>query len=437
MKKKLPSKARFVPIKGFAYWCLAFGFMVQVFCNAATAQNKNLIVLQNADSLIGTTINGEDVRELHGHVRLSQGNVKVWCDNAIQFLKRNVVDLTGNVKMVQDTVTLTAKQGMYYGDEKKASCQDGVRLETQHVVLLADYGDYYMDEKRAFFRSNVRVIDSTTTIHSDELTYYENERKSIAVHNVRIDNSENHIRIFGDHLEHYDQTHYSKMTQNPRLMQIDTTSKGEIDTLVVRSVVMESYDDSSKRLIATDSVAIVRGPLAARCGWVRYWTKIQYIELFQQPVVWYEDNQVTGDSISLFMANNRLNRAFISGHAFAISLSDSLYPGRYNQLTGRHIEMKFADEKLSEIAVDQNAISLYFLYNGKKTNGVNETSGDFISSKFTDGKLQTISVIHGIEGNYYPENMIEDNIAKYNLDGFHLHTDRPTKLSVFPQLQNL
>jgi len=417
---------------------LVYAFVLPaIFYFTSRAQEKNLIILQNADSLIGRTINGEDVRELHGHVRLTQGNVKVWCDQAIQFLRRNVVDLTGNVKVVRDTVTLTAKHGMYFGDEKKASGQDGVRLETGHVVLLADYGDYYMDEKKAFFHSNVRVIDSTTTIHSDELTYFENERKSIAVHNVRIDNAENNMRIFGDHLEHFDQTHYSKMTDQPRLMQIDTSSKGEVDTLMVRSVVMESFDDSSKKLIATDSVAIVRGLLAARCGFVRYWTKIQYIELFQQPIVWYEDNQVTGDSISLHLVNNRLNMVFIRGHSFAISQSDSLFPQRYNQLTGRRIQMKFAAEKLDEITVDQNAISLYFLYDGKEPNGVNQTSGDFISMKFAAGKPETISVMHGIEGYYYPENMIHTNTNKYNLDGFQLRADRPTKQSVFPQLQNL
>lgn len=405
--------------------------------SVSVAQQKDLIVLKNADVLSGRNVNGEDVREFTGNVHLVQGNVLVWCDRAIQHLSRNVVELIGRVKVVRDTVTLTAKRGLYYGDTKKAVCEEGVRLETKHVVLLADFGTYFTEEKRAFFHTNVRVIDSSTTIFSDELTYLEKERKSIAIHNVTVDNSGNNIRIFGDYLEHYDSTRYTMVTQHPRMMQIDTSSKGEIDTLVVKSVVMESYDDSTKKLIVTDSVAMVRGPLAVRCGWARYFTQKDLIELRKDPIVWYEDNQTTGDSISLHLTHGKLQWATIKGRTFAMSLSDSAYPTRYNQLTGRKIELFFRDDKIERMTVDQNAISLYFLYDGKEPNGCNKTSGDTITMTFLAGKIDQIRIVKGIEGVYYPENMVAKHESKYNLDGFVLRNDRPTKKSIFPNLKNL
>ena len=400
-------------------------------------QEKELIVLKNADVFIGKTVNGEDVREATGNVHLVQGNVRVWCERAIQHLTKNEVELIGKVKVVRDTVTLTAKKGMYFGDSKKAVCEDGVRLETKHVVLLADFGTYYTEEKKAYFHTHVRVIDSSTTIFSDELTYFEKARKSIAVRNVKIINADNNIQLYGDYLEHYDETRYSKITQRPRLMQIDTSSKGEIDTLVVKSVVMESYDDSTKKLIATDSVAMARGQLAVRCGWAKYFTKDEFIELRQQPVVWYEDNQATGDSISLKLSHSKLQKAVIRGRTFTLSLSDSAYPARYNQLTGRTIEMYFADDKLQKMVVDRNAISLYYLYDGKDPNGCNRTSGDVITMSFQNGKVDVIRILKGIEGIYYPENMVAKKEGAYNLDGFALRSDRPTLRSIFPGLKNL
>ncbi len=401
------------------------------------------IILDYADEFIGRQINGEDVRELNGHVHLSQGNVQVWCDNAIQYLARNEVELVGSVKVVRDTVTLTAQRGKYFGNVKRADGEGNVRMETKHIVLLADFGTYYLDEKRAFFHQNVRVIDSTTTIFCDELTYFEKERKSIAVHHIRVLNSENNVVLFGDYLEHFDETHYTKLTQEPRLMKIDTsasTTAGalpKIDTLVMKSIVMESYDDSTKKLIATDSVEVVRGPLAARCGVLYYFTKRDEITLYQQPILWYEDNQVTGDTISLDLEKNKLKHAHILNRAFAISLSDSAYPSRYNQLTGRKIDMEFANEKLHEIYVTRNAVSLYYLYDGKDPNGANQTSGDAITMSFENGKLDFIRVLKGIEGMYYPENMLKNNIEKYNLDGFNLRTDRPNFESVFSRKNNL
>ena len=414
-------------------------FLSVISCSSAVtmAQEKEIIVLKNADVLSGRNVNGEDLREFTGNVHLVQGNVLLWCDRAVQHLSLNEVELIGRVKVVRDTVTLTARRGMYYGDSKKADCEGAVRLETKHVILLADFGTYFTEEKRAFFHTNVRVIDSSTTINSDEMTYFEKERKAIAVHNVRVDNSANNIRIYGEYLEHFDSTRYTIVTQHPRMMQIDTSSKGEIDTLAVKSIVMESYDDSTKRLIVTDSVAMVRGAMSAKCGWARYFTQKDLIEMRKEPIVWYQDNQTTGDSISLHLSHGKLERATIKGRTFALSLSDSTYPSRYNQLTGRKIELFFREDKLDRMEVDQNAISLYFLYDGKDPNGCNKTSGDAITMTFAAGKIDQIRIVKGIEGIYYSENMIARDENKYNLDGFLLRRDRPAMKSIFPNLKSL
>lgn len=394
--------------------------------SAAPARAFQIVQLHHADSLVGRVLaTGENVRELSGSVHFSQGNVRVWCDRAVQYLAKNEFELIGSVKVIRDTVTLTSRYGRYFGETKKAYCERDVKLTTRHVTLFADRGTYFTDERRAFFQNNVRIVDSATTIYCDELTYFEVERKSIAQSNVKIVNAENKITMFGGHLDHYDSTHYSRLTSEPLMVQIDTSAKGEIDTLIVRSRVMESYDDSTKRLIATDSVTIVRSQLSARGGIVRYYTKQDRIELHRKPIVWYEEHQAIGDTITLYLKKQRLDLAVLRGHAFVLSQSDSLFPGRYNQLTGRLLRLHFDENKISSAEVERNAVSLYFLYDGKLGNGVNRTSGDYISMSFKEGKPDIIRVIKGIEGTYYPETMVVRNTQAYNLDGFLLRTDRP------------
>ena len=391
------------------------------------AQSKSPIVLDFADEFIGKRINGEDVQELNGHVRMRQGNVRVWCDKAIRFLARDEVELMGNVKVVRDTVTLTAKHGRWYGNDHKAVCDGGVQLTTNHIVLTAELGDYYTEENKAIFRNRVRVKDESSTIFCDELTYYEKRRESIAVKNVRVLNPSNNLTLYGDHLVHSDSLQYSKMTKQPYIMQIDTASTGDIDTLEVRSIVMESYNDSTGRLFATDSVQIVRGKLAARCELAKYYRPRGVMDLNKEPVVWYDENQLTGDSISLFLENGKLNKAYVRGRAFAVSPSDSLFPLRRNQLSGRRMVFSFADSKLNRVDVEENAISLYFMYDGKDANGVNRTSGDFISMTFADGKPEVIRVRKGVEGSYFPEELAGKDQRRYNLDGFQLRTNRPQR----------
>jgi lipopolysaccharide export system protein LptA len=397
--------------------------------SAQTTQSDQLVLLHHADSLVGRILpTGESVRELSGNVHFSQGNVRVWCDHATQYLAKNDFELTGHVRVIRDTVTLTSRHGWYYGTTKQAYCDQDVKLETKNVTLYADKGTYYTDERRAHFQQNVHIIDSSTTIDCDEMTYFENQRKSIADAHVRIVNSGDNITLYGGHLDHFDESHYSKLTIEPRMVQIDTSAQGVIDTLLVHSLVMESYDDSTKRLIATDSVTIERAEMAARCGTVRYYTSQDRIDLHRKPIVWYEHHQVTGDTITLFIANKKLEHAIVRGHAFAVSESDSAYPRRFNQLTGRLLTMWFTDNKLSSAVVERNAVSLYFLYDGKIPNGVNKTSGDYISMSFKEGKPDIIRVLKGIEGVYYPENMMKRNDQAFNLDGFVLRTDRPHTL---------
>jgi hypothetical protein len=216
------------------------------------------------------------------------------------------------------------------------------------------------------------------------------------------------------------------------LIQIDTTDKGEIDTLAVKSVVMESYDDSTKKMIVKDSVIIVRGNLAARSGLLKYFRQDESIELHEKPIVWYQENQVTGDTIFLKLEKKKLRNVSIKTRAFVLSQSDSLYPNRYNQLTGRSILMTFKENKLQETYVERNAISLYFLYGDSSGNGVNKTSGERILMRFDDGKPNTIHITKGIEGSFYPENLLKRNESQYDLDGFILRRDRPKFSTIFP-----
>ncbi|HAP37156.1 MAG TPA: hypothetical protein DCQ28_14955 [Bacteroidetes bacterium] len=290
--------------------------LILVVGSFSFSQQSDLIILQNADEFAGKRLeNGEDIRELTGNVNFRQGDARVWCDKAIQFINRNEVELIGNVKIVRDTVTLTSKRGRYFGNLHKADGEGNVKLVTPHVTLFADIGTYYLNEKRAFFQRNVKVIDSSTVIYCEQLTYFEKQRKSEAILNVRIVNPNDNVTMFGNYLIHSDSTRYSKMTENPRMIQIDTTDKGEIDTLAVKSMVMEAFDDSTKKMIIKDSVVIVRGGLAARSGLVKYFRLNETIELYSNPIVWYEENQVTGDTIFLSLEKNRLKTASIRTRA--------------------------------------------------------------------------------------------------------------------------
>lgn len=396
-------------------------------------QQEKVVVLEHADSLVGKVLDGDNVRELIGNVRFRQGTATVHCDRAIQFLQSRKISLTGNVLVRDDTVTLRGNRGIYHNAERIAEAFEGVRLDDGATVLTADYGRYYVEEKKAFFEGNVHVLDSASTLTSNELTYFREDKHSIADGSVQIHNWEDKITIYGNHFENYPRQQFSRMTEQPKVVQIDTSTDGQIDTFVVRSRVMESYRDSVKRLVAIDSVQMLSSQLAAEAGLAFYFTDYDSIVMRKKPFVWYEENQVSGDSIFIKLKKRKPARVYVHGNPIAISRSDSLYPKRFNQLTGEFITMYFTEGKIQQIDVERTATSLYYLYEvdslgTNKPNGMNKTTGDRVVIYFVDGKAGKISAVGGVEGEYLPENLIEGKERDYDLDGFNWRENHPGAL---------
>lgn len=408
-----------------------------IFINLTIAtqifSQQKLIQLIHADSLIGRRYDSKTVRELIGNVQLKHENIYVWCDRAIQYVDENRVEAYGNLRVRQDTLQLQADQGIYLGDKKIAICEGNVKLTDGRTTLEAKYGNYDVQKKLAIFKSNVKLIDSTTIITADELFHYRTDKKSIAIGNVVIKNLENNITIYGGYFENYDSAKYSVIKTNPKLVQIDTSSDGEIDTLIVVGKFMEAFRDTNVSMFsATDSVMIVRGNLSAVCGDVFYYDKKDLIILWRNPIIWYENSQISGDSIVVMLKDRKLDEVLIYGSAFAIDPADSAYPERFNQLKGKTMRIKFRDGEIDELYVEKNAMSLYYIFetnetNERKPNGVNFVSGDSVWIKFKDGKMHRIKIVGGIEGVYYPEELVAGKESNFNLEGFNYMKRKPEK----------
>ena len=388
------------------------------------AQNDDkVVILDHADSLVGGEMNGEPIKELTGNVKFTQGKVTVRCRKAIQFLSSNKISLEGDVELLDSATRMVGVRGMYYSDDRIAEAFDRVMVEDANTILKADYGKYFVREKKAYFKNHVSVEDSGSVMTCDELTYFREPQKSIATGNVVIKNHERTMTITGNHFENFRKDHYSRMTEGPEFIEVDT-SGGHKDTLTVRGRVMESYQDSTERLIATDSVRLLRAELQGQSGYAVFFTKLDSIVLRQSPMIWYttdsgQQNQLSGDSIFLHLVKRKLDRIYVRGHAVALAEADSLYPDRYNQMTGQEIVMSFRDNKILRIDVNVTATSLYFLFDGKKPNGVNKTSGDQVRITFLNGKIDKLKVMNSVEGQYYPERLVAHKETEYNLPGFN------------------
>jgi hypothetical protein len=390
---------------------LGLGALLYPLCSSLSgAQESKVVVLEHADSLVGKVIDGEDARELIGNVRVRQGNVQISCDRALQMLVQRTVFLEGEVVLRDDSVTIITPRAIYYPDQREVEAFDGVRLEDGRSLLTARNGRYQMDSGKAFFVTDVVVEDSTSTVKADSLTYLRPEARALCSGNVAVHSKTDDVTIFGGFLDHRASGRFSRMTRMPVLIQTDTTAPGGADTLVVRSRVMESYSDSLRRFVATDSVRLVRSELAA----------------VAETATFFVETQVSGDSTDVYLENRRLRRMRVEGDAFTISRGDSAFPERFDQLTADTLDLFFVDGKIVQVQADRRAISVYHIYEEDLANGLNKSSGDRIVMDFEEGSVLSITIIGGVEGEYIPEPLVVHNIQEYRVPGFRWREDRPT-----------
>jgi lipopolysaccharide export system protein LptA len=416
--------------------CLLYSAII-IVCLAipALAQQSKIIELRHADTLNGKIINNEEVRELIGKVHFVQiasngGLVKVWCDRALRFMTQNKIELYGNVKVVRDSVTIQSKEGVYYAERRMMEGKNGVQLERGKTSLTAWNGEYFVDEKRSHFIGDVILVDTSTTITSHEMYYFEAETRSVAIGNVHVFDNVNAVNIYGDSLIHIEQKKFTLVLKQPRLVKIDTSSNGIIDTMVVVSREMQSIQDTAEHFVAIDSVRFVKGGMSSRCGKATYFVKNDFIALETNPIIWSDENQITGDSIRVRMEDKRLKSLWVKNRAMAISRADTALPNRFNQLTGRELTMYFHANKLERVDVQKNATSLYYLFDNKEPNGANKSSGNRIFIDFITGEVDRIKIVGGVQGQYFPEKMINKHEQDYNLDGFRWYENRPIRQGV-------
>jgi lipopolysaccharide export system protein LptA len=417
---------------GFFFSMLRFFFalllIVPQIADAQSSQDttQRVVVLDRANEISSGTFTSpktktspaisEPIRIVSGNVRFIESTTTVDCDTAVQFLESRKIRLAGNIVIVRDTVTIRGEEGFYFPDERKSLLEKNVSLTDKQVLLNSQKGLYLSDIKTAYFSEKVSLKDTANLIFSDSLVYYRIEARAIVLGNVIVTNPTDNIVITGDYGEHFTNEKRSFITGNPVLTKIDTTASGEIDTLIIRSKRIDAFrseSDTLPRIDITDSVRIRRGVLRSRSNKARYLLQKKMIVLYENPIVWYENNQLTGDSIVVELREdgrrNRIDKMFIYRRAFLASKDSLDNSGRkFNQISGNEMVITFNETSQIERAdVFKQSRSLYYTFDDGKPKGANLTSGDEITVYFQNNQIQSITFRGAIEGTQYPERLIE------------------------------
>ncbi len=412
------------------------------------------------DSLKGKVVDGRSLREVIGNVVITQDDVTITCNKAIQFIAANNAELIGNVVIIQDSVIIKTERGKYFGTSRIAMSDSSVHLNNRKMDLTADKGNYNLETKIANFYGNVNFRDSVTNLSSQSLVYkkdieeiiavgsvvvsdtasnikadslihFRNTRFSRGFGNVIVESNENNLTIFGDTLVDNKLENVTKILGNPFLTQIEELNNGKFDTLFIKSKVLESRNDSTESLYAIDSVQIIRGGFLSNNDFTIYSRSGEQIKIFKQenkstPVLWYENSQIIGDSIYIALDSSKIKNVDIIKDAILIS-QDSTYEFRYNQMSGDTIHLSFENSKLSQTKVNGNVLSIYYLYEEEEPNGLLKSSANEIVIVFEDSKVSEVKLFGSPISEFHPENLVINNEKSFTLPSFFIYPNKPDR----------
>lgn len=425
---------------------------------------------------------------LNKKVRLTDGKGQLTTEALEYDVTVKIGTYLNGGKVVNKKTTLTSKEGYYYGDTKDVIFKKNVLLIDPEYKVVTDtlqyntgteiatftsptniYSDsgrrviktrqgyFDMKNKRGILNKRSVIEDSTYTFTADDMAVDDStklgEFRGNAVYRGK--DTAQGFDMIANNIKTDRKKDILLATEKPILLikqgrdsiyvSADTLYTARLsDLLKTRKVPlirdtagMKTITDSSKN--ATDStnkyfeayfnVKIFSDSLQAVGDSLFYSLQDSVFRLFRNPVIWAKDNQITGDTIYLYVKNKKPERMYVFENAMAISKVDSTQ--FFNQLKSTTINALFEDGKIYFMRAKGNAENVY--YGQDEQNrfiGVSKSSSDVIDMLFDDSKPKRVSFIRGFDGTSYP--MRQANHEELKIRGFQwLEKIRPkTKFDI-------
>jgi hypothetical protein len=173
-----------------------------------------------------------------------------------------------------------------------------------------------------------------------------------------------------------------------------------------RDLMVKNTDSSlDKYFEAFHHVKIYSDSLQAKCDSLFYSLADSTIRLLSQPIVWSNNNQITGDTIYMFVNNKQPEQLSVINNAFAINKVDTT--NYYNQIKGNRLKVWFEDGSISKMQTKGNAENMYFVLDDqKKFIGVNQSSAQIIEIQFENSEPSKVKFINQLQGKLNPLNKV-------------------------------
>ena len=359
--------------------------------------------------------------------------------------------------------TLRSKSGRYYVDQKKYKFTTAVTVTNPESTIKTNNLDYYENSGHAYvfgpstitskenviytengfydttndvgkLSKNSKITLDNKIIEGDDLYYDRKKNYSRGINNVKITDTINKVIATG----HYAELYRNAATKKDSMI---LTKRALVKTLVEKDTlfmhgkkIIVSGPQEDRVIRAFNNVRFYKSDMSGKCDSLHSNNKTQLTKMIGKPIIWNNENQMTGDIMHLIGNNKtqKLDSLKVLNNAFIIQ-KDSLSKNGYNQIKGQNLYGKFVNSKLKEVDVVKNAEVIYYMYNdANEFIGINKTVCSKINLELEENKIDAITFFTKTDSHIYPEADFPENARK--LRGFFWRGDERilSKEDIFP-----
>lgn len=363
------------------------------------------------------------------------------------YFKKNVVLKDPAYTITTDSLLYnTESQTTRFIAETFIKDSSGRTIETRE-------GFYNVNNGKAEFGRRPVIRDGATTITGDKVAFDDSSGTSQAIGNVIIADTAQGTTILAGEVFRDNKKERLLATRRPVMIirqdkdsifiAADTLFSARLsdlsnsqDSLVKDTVkgtkvvnLTEKKDSSNRYFEAFRNVRIFSDSLQAVGDSLFYSFRDSVFRLFQDPVIWSKDNQISGDTIFVFTKNKKAERIKVFENSFMASRTD---PEVYNQVKSTRMDGFFTDGAIDSVRAAGFAECIYFIQNEDSSyTGINESKCDVLDLYFSPDGLQKVVFRSAVEGTVWP--IRQKNPRSMRLPGFEwLENRRPkTRIELF------
>jgi lipopolysaccharide export system protein LptA len=395
----------------------------------------------------------EKMAYLDGNVRLTDGKGTLTTPDLEYNMETNIGIYKKGGRVVNKKTVLTSQEGVYYADLKDIYFIKNVILKDTAYNITTDSLLYNTETQTTRFVSQTTITDSNgrtiktkegyinqqtgmaefgqrpeikdgdITIRANTVTINDSTGISIALGNAVITNEKDKQTIIAGKVERNKNTESFLATRKPLmiLQQDDDSIYISADTLFMArltdrfgnpdSVIVDTLkrikaarfnesDSSNRYFEAYRNVRIFNDSMQAVCDSMFYSFRDSVFRLYNDPVIWAQKSQITGDTILLYTKNKKADKMEAYENGFLVNELD---PGVYNQIKASRLDGWFIDGGIDSVRALGLAECVYYLQDEDSAySGVNQSTCDIIDIYFANKELDKVVFRSEVNGTIWP-----------------------------------